>query len=349
MTDVVSGVLPSCEKSEAEQRVFSTSLFGFKRAQVLDYIESLVANNAAELAKSTALYDAVSAELKINTQTNAALQEELDKTQLQLKSEQLTAAGRSAELSNMRISLDKTSDERDSFKSRLFSSEQDNASLKADNSRLNTTINSLTFTVNEYEARKDKLNEQEISAKAQADRILQEAGGVALATKRDAQIEAQAERDKILADARLAMENADVQAQSILDKAGDDAVELLAQAQRERDTGKILLTGSCEDIAQSVEMLKHELAEVDSKITKASAQLQNAAKGIATALENTEKNLDLLGVQTKYFPNPAPAVHSLRQAGFTRAPHTVHTPLHTERRRHTVADSILDRLARILG
>ncbi|MEG0179410.1 MAG: hypothetical protein RR654_07650 [Oscillospiraceae bacterium] len=347
MTDTLPTDNLNIIDNNAPQKLFGTAFLGFKREEVLDYIERITASSNAEIQKNIALFDTAQCELKTYKEDNATLLIKIKEASEALENEKSHAVTAECNLAELRIEFDKKCDESDSFKSRLFTREQENVVLKADNTRLNTTINSLTVTVNEYNSRKDELMRNEQEARSKADSILQEVNGIALTTKRDAQKEAQIERDALLAEARTAKEKADEEAQRILDKAGDEAVEMLAAAQREKNTTKLLLNGSCEDISESVAILKRELAEVDTKIAEAAKQLQNATAGIATALDNTEKNLDILGIQVKKFPENATAARLSREDVYTQAAHKEMHRLPTHKR--TIADSILDGLNRILG
>ncbi|MEG0305579.1 MAG: hypothetical protein RR764_08685 [Oscillospiraceae bacterium] len=324
------------DNSGVTQRVFRTTMFGFKRDEVLEYIERITSENTVNITQLTQQVEKLEKEYATSKDDNDILLLKIKEASETLQSEKQLAAQTAEELAQLRIKLEDTTQEMAGYKSRLFSREQETVVLKADNSRLNTTIDSLTLSVGKYEARKEELALQEEKARQEAQCII-----------KNAQLAADAEKKDILSAARDESERAQQEARMVIDKAGDDALALIAAAEREKNDAKQMINSSAVGIAESIAVLKTELSQVDAKIAAATEELQRATVSITLALEGTERNLETLGVQVRKFPEPAKAAHFADKP--IAQPQLHKQPMSHSPRRHSVSEAILDGLTRILG
>ncbi|MEG0397011.1 MAG: hypothetical protein RR612_09805 [Oscillospiraceae bacterium] len=324
------------DNSGVTQRVFRTTMFGFKRDEVLEYIERITSENTVNITQLTQQVEKLEKEYATSKDDNDILLLKIKEASETLQNEKQLAAQTAEELAQLRIKLEDTTQEMAGYKSRLFSREQETVVLKADNSRLNTTIDSLTLSVGKYEARKEELALQEEKARQEAQCII-----------KNAQLAADAEKKDILSAARDESERAQQEARMVIDKAGDDALALIAAAEREKNDAKQMINSSAVGIAESIAVLKTELSQVDAKIAAATEELQRATVSITLALEGTERNLETLGVQVRKFPEPAKAAHFADKP--IAQPQLHKQPMSHSPRRHSVSEAILDGLTRILG
>ncbi len=107
--------------------------------------------------------------------------------------------------------------------------------------------------------------------------------------------------------ARGILRAADAKAQAHIERAKQDAAEIVAKARRQSSAARADPGESAEGIAASIAVLKAQLAEVDAKILAATSDLQKATDGIAAALNDTDQSLSAWNVQTKTAPAAAPA------------------------------------------
>ena len=322
------------DKSGVTQKVFRSALLGFKREEVLEYIERIGHENTANIEQLTANIAALQTELTAAQDDNTLLLEKIREASETLETEKQRARESAAAMCELREQLDAAIEEAAGYKTRLFTREQETVVLKADNVRLNATIDALTRTVSQYDAQKEALAAAEQKARDEAASLVQ-----------NARIAAEAEKASILSAAEAESARASAKARQTLDKASDDALALVAAAEREKNAAKQLIAASAGGIAESISVLKAELAAVDAKIAAATEGLHRATTGVSVLLEGTEQGLQTLGVQISSFPAPAPAVHAAAHAPAPQA----HASAHIPARRRTVADSILDGLTRILG
>lgn len=349
MADSILTLIPTV--SEPEQKIFKLSLFGFKREDVLTYVSDLnkySSDLALELNNSiTKLEDCLAIARDENQGLNAKTKELEDQVNVEI----VRANEYESQVQAMRLAVDRANDEAASYKSRLFASSQENTMLKADNARLNSSINALTATITEYELQKDTNDRIAQQAIFDAEIIKQKADDDAEFVKRTAYDEAKiikqkadddAEFVKRMADdeAKIIKQKADDDAKLTRDKASNDAINLIAAAEKEKSEVKESINASAHNIAISVSTIKSELNAVDAKIASAINELNHITSGISNALSITENDLSALGMQLEEFPSPiAPIMHT--------PPPAPHQPRH-QKRPDTVSESILSKLVKLL-
>ena len=113
------------------------------------------------------------------------------------------------------------------------------------------------------------------------------------------------------------------------------------------------MAAGAQDIADSVAVLKSQLAEVDAKIAAAASELQRTTAALHAALDGTEQNLELLGAQMRQFPQPAPGAKLPEPAQdeqeARQEPPAQKAQPQTTAGRRSLSALLLDKLARMLG
>ena len=123
---------------------FHTELFGFDRVEVLSYIERISAANAE---KARALEDTIAAlqhDLTGAHRQGSVLEQKANQVFSELEFQKKRAEDAVAEAAVLRTEMDKANDEIAAVRSRLFAQEQENETLRNDNTHLNETVADLT-------------------------------------------------------------------------------------------------------------------------------------------------------------------------------------------------------------
>lgn len=272
---------------------FHTELFGFDRVEVLSYIERISAANAE---KARALEDTIAAlqhDLTGAHRQGSVLEQKANQVFSELEFQKKRAEDAVAEAAALRTEMDKANDEIAAVRSRLFAQEQENETLRNDNTHLNETVADLTRALEQRGVAQPEWRIENTAA----------AGG---------------ETGKLLLQqaqlkARGILRAADEKAQAHIERAKEDAAAIVAKAQQQSSTVRADLGESAEGIAASIAVLKAQLAEVDAKILAATGELQKATDGIVAALNDTDQSLSALGTQVKSFPVSAPAAQMQQQ------------------------------------
>ena len=268
--------------SVSEQNVFHSEMFGFKRDEVLACIERLTKENM-EKAQSLETTIAELQERLFNAERdNETLLRKTKEVCAELTTEHTRAETALAQVNTLRAEIDKANDALTQVRSQLAAKEQEAISLKSDNARLNSTVNSLTASMADYENNKERLEQKVLMARAEADDALASARQRADASRRESE----------------------AQAMMIKAKAEDEARIITSQARQQKTDTKKMIADAADNIAASIVVLKSQLAAVDEKILAATGNLQKATGCISAALGNTEKDLVMLGVQMEKFPTP---------------------------------------------
>lgn len=100
--------------------------------------------------------------------------------------------------------------------------------------------------------------------------------------------------------------SATVQARKILADARIYAQSTERRMRREAEEQKARMAGNARDLAAGVQLLRDRLSRVDEKLSAASIDLENATAAIYDALDNTDADLQALGVKLDAFANGTP-------------------------------------------
>ncbi len=266
---------------------FHTELFGFDRVEVLSYIERISAANAE---KARALEETIAAlqhDLTGAHRQGSVLEQKANQVFSELEFQKKRAEDAVAEADALRTEMDKANDEIAAVRSRLFAQEQENETLRNDNTHLNETVADLTRALEQRGVTQPEWRVENA-------RPVEEESGKRLLQQ--AQLKA-----------RGILRAADATARAHIERAKQDAAEIVAKARRQSSAARADPGESAEGIAASIAVLKAQLAEVDAKILAATSDLQKATDGIAAALNDTDQSLSAWNVQTKTAPAAAPA------------------------------------------
>lgn len=273
---------------------FHTELFGFDRVEVLSYIERISAANAE---KARALEDTIAAlqhDLSGAHRQGSVLEQKANQVFSELEFQKKRAEDAVAEADALRTEMDRANDEIAAVRSRLFAQEQENETLRNDNTHLNETVADLTRALQQRGVAQPEWRVENTGlAGGESEKLLLQ----------QAQLKA-----------RGILRAADEKAQAHIERAKQDAAAIVAKAQQQSSTVRADPGESAGGIAASIAMLKAQLAEVDAKILAATGDLQKATDGIAAALNGTEQSFSALGTQGKRAFAAAPAAQAQPQA-----------------------------------
>ena len=270
------------------QNVFSTELFGFRRDEVLRCIERMSQENMQRMRELDASIEALNADLDRSRKENSALGEEnrMLRGRLEKAQQSVQDAVRQAEQARARI--DQANDSLSACQSRLMMKTRECDSLKEENAKLEKQVEELTDSVEQFRAKREEAEQQTVSARREAEAILADARH-------------RAEALRIESETRAAR---------ALEKSQREAQFVEAQAEQQRTDAKRTLSAAAQSIAASVTVLKERVSQVDENIAAAADNLKQATGCIRAALENTENDLTLLGVQMDKFPNTTQPIAS---------------------------------------
>lgn len=249
---------------------FRTALFGFKKTDVLACIEKMAAEGQEKEQKA----EAHAKELEASVDSLRTDQDILLQKTRELCSQLTEKDKRTAELESqaeaLREQLRRSEDEAGLYKKKLFTKEQETIGLRKENADLTSRLR-----------RQEQAAEEAQDARQQAQR----------------QMELQV---------AAAEESANLKVLSAEENAERRIAQAQQQAQLEAVHARAAMTAGAQEIADSVSILKEQLADVDAKIAAAAGELQRTTAALHAALNGTEENLLLLGAQMQQFPQPAP-------------------------------------------
>lgn len=316
---------------EGKPGEFKTSLMGFKKADVLAYVDELAAQALAEQQEHEQKAAQLQKELDGLKADNELLMEKTREVCDKLTGEEkraVDAETRAKALAEQLLQLEQTAN---TYKNRLFTKEQEAVVLKSDNQRLTELLATRQQEIEAARAQAQQAEQEKAQEQQQAARHRE-----ALERERAEQAQ-RLEQERAEHARQLEREQQAAQRELELGKA-----HLADQARREKQE----LQQGAQQIADSVLLLRRQLDEVDQKIAQAAQQLQNATQGIYAALGETEGSLEQLGAQVEQFPQDAPPKKEAppQQAGGRHTASGAHRPA----RRRTLSDGLLDLLDRVL-
>ena len=345
---------------------FKTSLMGFKKSDVLTYIDDLSAKALAEQKEREEKARALQKEIELLKQDREQLiiktKEVCDKlTEEERRSKQEEERART--LSEQLLQAEETAN---GYKSRLFTKEQELVVLKGDNTRLGELIENSQRENREMLDRARRA-EQSCNEKTEQCRVLtqQNREDKELIENQRQNYEEKLQQQTI-EHARQLEEKDAIVAKQLSDGEAEIARQLEVQRkiadlelaksradlQQQAENSKQQMKGSAQHIADTVFLLRSQLNEVDAKIEEATRQLQEATSAIYDALGQTEDDLEHMGAQVEKFPQPmaAPA-HSKKTAEPAAAKEKAQPQVNCVRapapRRKTVSEGLLELLEKL--
>ncbi len=293
---------------------FKTSLFGFKKEEVLACIEKMTKEaKEKEQQAETRVRELESAVDGLKANEEILLEKTRDVCG-QLSAQNKRNAEIEKQSDELRGQLRRSEDEAALYKKRLFAKEQEALLLKGDKADL-----------------QQRLQEQQQAAEQ----------------ARAAQQKAQRQMEQKVA---AAEESARQEVFAVEESAEQRVQQARQQAQKEAVQQKAVMAAGAQEIADSVAVLKSQLAEVDAKLAAAAGELQRTTAALHSALDGTEQNLELLGAQMRQFPQAAPGA-KLPEPSPKAEPEPPARQMSPQggAGRRSLSALLLDKLARMLG
>lgn len=285
---------------------FKTEMFGFHRAQVLSYLESLSQQYAQQEAELRARAEELQAQvlsaqnmLRESSARENALTVSRDEQARRVHMAQAETQAFRAELLSTREEIHTLHAKLEETEKSLTALQKERNELLASNDGMAAQLQQVRDSLAQQRARAD----QE-SRRAKEEMVSAQIRAAELAQKANAQ--AQKTLEKAKTDAEQLLQDADAKASVRMEQANEQAELIVARAHSEKSQMRDMVARSADDIAASVKVLKAQLAAVDEKIVTAANDLQRATDGIAAALANAERDLQTLGAKMKEFPGRAP-------------------------------------------
>lgn len=337
-----------------------TALMGFRKNDVLSYIDQLLAANAK---RQQELETSIAA---LQTTLDA---EQEDKHTLLGKTKELCEKLENQEKVNadLQQSLAAAQEEASGFRARLFTAEQEKSILRGEQTALNEKVQQLANeleqarkTAQELEQTRETVleKEQEIAALNEDKQQLAQQI-TALDEKVDGYRSEQQAGEDILrtaneaAEARLQAARRD--ADKIVADANRAAVDLRTDAEKAVEEQKTELEQSVGEVAASIGTLKSELASVEQRMNDAYQSLRLAAEKIEQAIDLAQQKMDAQPARAPVFttlhatepvtPQKQP-VQPLKNTVRIEQAKTVHTMPEATK---TLSDLVLEKLTRLLG
>ncbi len=303
-----------------EQVGFKTSMFGFRKDDVLACIDRISAENLAVQQQAearakelTEALEAAQAEKDVQGRALCEKKEEIEVLETALATQTEVAAQAMEQVNSLTQALAVAETAVRDYKGRLFTSEGQATVLRRDNTRLTETLSQ---------------KQQEVErASAMAEAVCAESAAELEKVRTATAKELVAER------ARLQNEN-------------------LAVQQEMKVSGA--------DMAQEVLALKDALASLDVKIAASLSDIQRSTKALAQALEATEQNVQHLGIKLEAFPKAVPeSAQAREQAKEQPVPHVPRPQVrprqysdalpHSPEKTPTISSLLLAKIAKMIG
>lgn len=279
--------------------VFRTQLWGFRREEVLEYIEKISAANAEKARALGETIDKLRAELSRVQGDSKRLASAADHTCKELEAQKKKAETAIQENALLKKKMEQQKLSAAQLKQELERLRFENDVLKKDNRALHKEIERLDSELNRRDSelrevndtiqkvdvamkrRMNRLKDAENQTQRQAQAVIQQAQRQAQDMLREAQTHAQAIQSQAQQNAQERLRQADHDARHIHDQAYRDAAQT-----------KQRLMASVDEISESIRLLKKQLEQVDEQVERASTGLGSVSAAAPNASFETKKKWD---------------------------------------------------------
>lgn len=291
-------------------RLFSNSMFGFNKEEVLEYLEELSEENYQRQASADAHIRELTAQLQqleasASQQNPTISNEEIDSLRRKV-------AAASQELEVARTASTQAEGELHDFKEQLYTAQRENEWLREEYKKSDKQIAELRRQLDEaskgqwYGAEEQIFELRRQVAEVEAERDAAEAERDAAEAERDA---AEAERDAYLEGMELPEDSPAGQAANyIIAEANEEAERIRATAYADRDRIHRQIMASASGLAGSITTLRDDISAVEGDVSSVLESVQDALGELMAALGRTEQNLTTLGIAAERFPATSPPV-----------------------------------------
>ncbi len=313
-------------------RLFSSSMFGFNKEEVLEYLDELADENyqhqeAANLQIQdlTHRLQAMEAALADNRQNDVQGDAANEARHAE---EQQQIARLSDDLEVAKAATQQSEEDLAEVREQLFNIQQENTWLREEFTKADTQIADMQRKLDaapaqwadpalhqemadlqselaQSTARLQALQQEKEAALQEKETALQERA-VAQAAQAAAQ-QAQYAAQKALREAKNTPPSS-VASAAILADANAEADRIRATAMDERDRIRRQIHASAGGLTESITNLRGEVSGVETDVSRVLEAVQNSLSDVLSALGRTEQNLSTLSVQVDRFPASSPSV-----------------------------------------
>lgn len=368
-------------QNEKKPGEFKTSLVGFKKADVLAYIDQLSQQTLAEQKEQKERTENLQSELELLQQDKDKLVEKTREVCEKLTSEEKRANEEESRARFLTEQLAQSEENARDCRIKLFNKDQEAVVLRADIERLNklleqaqnenkqmlSKLRAAEEAGRQQSAQCDELKAQCAQEKQNTQAMREDLEGKMQQHQEDYNSALQAEKQNAaeLESQRQAAQQACDDLQKQLKEQSERCTQVMEQ-QREELRQELLLgraklrqqsekdkkqvQQSAQEIARTVTALRGQLNEVDAQIEETGRQLQKATSAIYQALDKTEQGLERLGADVQSFPKTASRVAESPKSvqkpkEKANVSHPVNKPVS---RRKTVSEGLLDLLEHLV-
>lgn len=260
--------------------VFHTQIWGFRREEVLEYIEKISAANAEKAKALGETIDKLRAELSHVKNDSVRLASAADHTCKELEAQKKKAETAVQESISLKRKMEQQKLSAAQVQQELEHLRFENDVLKKDNHALQKEIERLDSELNRRDSELREVNQTIQRVDGAMKRRMSRLKNAEQETQRQAQAvmqQAHQQADNVLRSAQYRAQEmeqqAREQAQARLEQAGRDAQRVEQQAYQQAAQAKRRLMTSVDEIAESIRLLKKQLEQVDEQVERASTGL----------------------------------------------------------------------------
>lgn len=260
--------------------VFHTQIWGFRREEVLEYIEKISAANAEKAKALGETIDKLRAELSHVKNDSVRLASAADHTCKELEAQKKKAETAVQESISLKRKMEQQKLSAAQVQQELEHLRFENDVLKKDNHALQKEIERLDSELNRRDSELREVNQTIQRVDGAMKRRMSRLKNAEQETQRQAQAvmqQAHQQADDVLRSAQYRAQEmeqqAREQAQARLEQAGRDAQRVEQQAYQQAAQAKRRLMTSVDEIAESIRLLKKQLEQVDEQVERASTGL----------------------------------------------------------------------------
>lgn len=260
--------------------VFHTQIWGFRREEVLEYIEKISAANAEKAKALGETIDKLRAELSHVKNDSVRLASAADHTCKELEAQKKKAETAVQESISLKRKMEQQKLSAAQVQQELEHLRFENGVLKKDNHALQKEIERLDSELNRRDSELREVNQTIQRVDGAMKRRMSRLKNAEQETQRQAQAvmqQAHQQADDVLRSAQYRAQEmeqqAREQAQARLEQAGRDAQRVEQQAYQQAAQAKRRLMTSVDEIAESIRLLKKQLEQVDEQVERASTGL----------------------------------------------------------------------------
>ncbi len=273
-------------------KLFSSSMFGFNKEEVLDYLEDMADEN---YRRQQTLEQRIQ---ELNEQLHAMHQNENNRQQYtntitdeEVREQQQYVAQLQDDLDLSLAATQQAQGELQEYKEQLFNVEKENAWLREEYQNYEDTVQDLRHQLEQVSDGQWDAHDEQVQ---QLQQQLQQTEAALQA----AQTEHQGADVQHAQQASTAIiQEANQQAERIRDEAWADKERLHQQ-----------LRGSAGGLAGSISNLRSEVSDVEGGVTHVLEAVQNALSDVMLSLGRAEQDLKTLDTQVERFPSSSPSV-----------------------------------------